>query len=57
MTEPSIIIHQQLPLPEVATAVAVCCREWTIALGHPLSRCGYCNERPKVRFTPEAGVA
>ena len=26
-----------------------CCREWPLALGVRIGRCGYCGEVPKVR--------
>lgn len=31
---------------EVLTYVGVCCREWILALGYPVGRCGLCGERP-----------
>lgn len=26
--------------------VVKCCREWEVALGFKVGRCGYCGERP-----------
>ena len=28
------------------TYIGFCCREWILALGHKVGRCGYCGERP-----------
>lgn len=30
----------------IETYVGVCCREWTLAVGFPVGRCGLCGERP-----------
>ena len=30
------------------TVIAVCCREWEVALGVKMRRCGYCGEVPIV---------
>lgn len=29
-----------------AWETAVCCREWPVAVGWPIRRCGYCGQRP-----------
>ena len=30
----------------VPTVIGFCCREWILAMGYPVGRCGYCSERP-----------
>ena len=32
-------------------AIAVCCREWPVALGQRIGRCGFCGERPVIDWT------
>ena len=46
MSEPSILIHRQNPLPKLPTYIAECCREWVMAVGIPHGSCGLCGERP-----------
>lgn len=30
----------------IETYIGKCCREWPLAKGYPVGRCGLCNERP-----------
>lgn len=34
------------PLPKIGTYIGVCCREWVLAVGVPVSSCGLCGSRP-----------
>lgn len=31
----------------IPTYIAVCCREWELAFGYPVGRCGICGQRPR----------
>jgi hypothetical protein len=31
--------------------IAACCREWPVALGQRIGRCGFCGERPVIDWT------
>jgi hypothetical protein len=46
MSDPTILIHQQNPLPKWPIYIGSCCREWPLAVGIPVGRCGLCGERP-----------
>lgn len=40
------------------TYIGHCCREWILAVGVPLARCGLCNERPTfLRPDEDEGVS
>lgn len=40
------ILHQRPPFPKIETYIGECCREWVLASGVPVGRCGLCGERP-----------
>jgi hypothetical protein len=46
MSEPTIRYYRKNPLEPLATYIGVCCREWPLAVGVPVGRCGLCGERP-----------
>lgn len=35
------------PAHWVAVDIVRCCREWPIAVGYPIGRCGICGEHPR----------
>jgi hypothetical protein len=37
--------------------IAVCCREWPVALGQRIGRCGFCGERPVIDWTRDVPPA
>lgn len=32
---------------KIMTYIGRCCREWVLAVGYPVNRCGYCGQRPQ----------
>lgn len=30
----------------IPTYIGMCCREWDLAVGYPVGRCGLCGEKP-----------
>lgn len=46
MTSPTILVRRIGPLPKIGTYIGYCCREWVLALGFQVGRCGLCGEKP-----------
>lgn len=46
MSDVEMETHVQNPLPNWPTYIGLCCREWVLAWGVPLGRCGLCGEKP-----------
>jgi hypothetical protein len=46
MSDPTIHVYRKNPLEKWPTYIGYCCREWPLAIGMPVGRCGICGERP-----------
>lgn len=58
MSDPTVLAPSIKPLPKRLTYIGRCCREWILALGYPVGRCGLCGERPTyLRKDEEASCA
>lgn len=55
--EDDIHVVQQNPLPRYITYIGECCREWVLAAGYPVGRCGLCGERPEYKRDDPDGIA
>ncbi len=47
MSEPTVRVHRQADLDRWPTYIGVCCREWELAIGVPVGRCGLCGKKPR----------
>jgi hypothetical protein len=52
-SEPTVL-RTYLDGTPIVTYIGVCCREWPLAVGFPVGRCGLCGERPVAKRVDEA---